>query len=100
MLSAAYPLGPGYKDPETSHLAAQRIAPCVGSLQEQCLHALKGHATDGATADEVADELGRSILSIRPRFSELLRQGLIVSAGSRRPNQSGCMAKVWRAQSL
>jgi predicted transcriptional regulator len=61
---------------------------------------LRLHGDDGATADEIADELNRSILSIRPRFSELLRQGLIRDTGVRRGNQSGCSAKVWRVAFL
>lgn len=99
-MTAAYPDLPGFKDPDTSRLAAARIASAAPVLQEQCLHALKGHTPAGATADEIADEIGRSILSIRPRFSELLRRGLIRDTGVRRKNQSGCTAKVWRATFL
>lgn len=49
------------------------------------------------TADEVAAHLGLSILSIRPRITELSKAGLIVKTGLRRANISGCNANEWRA---
>mgnify|MGYP000322982922 CR=1 FL=1 len=48
----------------------------------------------GLTADECAAVLGESVLSIRPRFSELLGAGLIRETGQRRRNASGKMADV------
>ena len=48
------------------------------------------------TADEVAGKLGISILSVRPRFSELAASGRLVDTGERRSNSSGKMAKVWK----
>jgi hypothetical protein len=50
----------------------------------------------GATADEIAAALNYSILTIRPRVSELNKQGRIVDSGLRRPNASGRNAIVWR----
>lgn len=95
-MTTAYPDGAGFKDPDTSRIAAEQIAPQLPRLRANCLTTLRLFGDGGATADEVADELDRSILSIRPRFSELLRQGLIRDTGIRRRNQSGCSAKVWR----
>ena len=48
------------------------------------------------TSDECAGRLGRNILSIRPRFTELkaMNPPLIFETGERRRNQSGRMAKV------
>lgn len=48
------------------------------------------------TADEVAGRLGMSILSIRPRLSELVRQGRIEPTGKRRSNASGHSAAEWK----
>lgn len=48
------------------------------------------------TPDEIAELLGESPLSIRPRFTELKRVGAIVDTGDRRINKSGNTAKVWR----
>lgn len=48
------------------------------------------------TADEVASALCLSVLSVRPRFSELRRLGRIEDTGERRTNASGRSAAVWR----
>ena len=65
------------------------------TLRELCKAALQ--ASDaGLTADEVAEVLDQSILSIRPRLTELGRLGDIEDTGERRKNQSGKKAIVWR----
>ncbi|MGU3316308.1 hypothetical protein ACLBWH_12225 [Sphingomonas sp. M6A6_1c] len=51
--------------------------------------------SNGLTADEVAGRLGLSILSIRPRLTELARLGRVRDSGSRRRNVSGKQAIVW-----
>jgi predicted ArsR family transcriptional regulator len=51
------------------------------------------------TADEVDEALGESVLAVRPRVSELVRENLVVATGMRRPNKSGRTAWVWRAAS-
>ena len=48
------------------------------------------------TPDEIAERLGLSILSVRPRFSELNRLGLIEQTSEKRSNNSGHRAGVWR----
>jgi predicted ArsR family transcriptional regulator len=95
-MTADYPNEPGSKDLDTSRLAAEQIATQAPLLRRRCLTALRARAA-GATADEIAADLGLSILSVRPRFSELRQQGLILDTGVRRANESGCSAKVWRA---
>ena len=49
------------------------------------------------TADEVAELLGESVLSVRPRVSELKAQGRVEATTKRRCNVSGKTAVVWRA---
>lgn len=49
------------------------------------------------TTDECASLLEESVLSIRPRFSELRALGQITDTGDRRLNDSGRRAIVWRA---
>lgn len=50
------------------------------------------------TADECASILGESVLSIRPRISELHKQTppVLEDSGERRKNASGHSACVWR----
>lgn len=49
------------------------------------------------TADEVAELLGESVLSVRPRVSELKVQGKVEATTKRRCNVSHKTAVVWRA---
>jgi predicted ArsR family transcriptional regulator len=78
-------------------LAARRIAPHAESLRDRVFAFLKANYPAAFTADEVADRLGVSILSVRPRMSELHRSELIEPSGERRLNASGLFASCWRA---
>lgn len=92
-----YPGSPGYKDPDTSRLAARHVASRVEGLRALLLTRLRSAGADGLTADEAADLLGETPFAIRPRFTELLRDNRIVDSGLRRRNESGRTAKVWVA---
>jgi predicted ArsR family transcriptional regulator len=85
-----YPNDAGWKEETTSKAAAQEID--TETLRELVLDCL---ALTDLTADECAEMLHKSVLSIRPRFSELRAKGLIVPEGSRRLNKSGKKAIVW-----
>lgn len=93
-----YPRAPGFKELTTSKDAAAIIAPTVSECHAAILKLLRGVGPSGLTADEVADRLGKSILGIRPRISELGPANLnkIERTGERRKNASGIMAAVWR----
>lgn len=52
-------------------------------------------ATRSMTPDECAASMGESILSVRPRFTELKKRGLIRKSGDCRKNASGVRAAVW-----
>lgn len=85
--------GPGYKRMETAREAARKAAPRMKKFQGEILMVLE--KAGPMTADEVADRLGASVLSIRPRFTELLTAGKIRDTGERRANASGRRAAVW-----
>jgi hypothetical protein len=89
-----YPDAPGFKAHGPSEQAATAIAGTAKTLREQVLCAFQ-QAPGGLTADAVAGRLGKSILSVRPRVSELHRQGEIRPAGGRGKNDSGLSATVW-----
>lgn len=89
-----YPSMPGWKARATSEEAAAKAAPTSHILRAQVLAIL----SDGVarTPDEVAAIMGKSVLSVRPRFSELSVFGNIVDSGQRRENASGRSAICWR----
>lgn len=90
----SYPDHPGSKDKDTGRKAAEAIAPRAPGLRALVLRALVLHGP--MTADETAERLNLSPFAIRPRFTELLRDGVIEDSGARRPSANGRPAKVWR----
>lgn len=94
-LFAGYPDAPGWKRDGTSREAAERVKPQVKNLHSKILAEL---ARCEQTPDEVAGRLGRTILAIRPRFSELVALELIEDTGRRKCNASGLQAKIWRVR--
>ena len=91
---ARYPNAPGFKNKDLgpSRQAAMDIAVKAPTLREQCMEKL----AVPMTADEIAEMLDKSILSIRPRVAELAAKGLIEDSGKRRANSSGKLATVWK----
>lgn len=92
LFSLGYPHSPAYRvGSDTSFAAAESVD--ANTLRAKVLEAL---AMGPATADECAARLGISILSARPRLTELKRMGRIIDTGTRRPNASGRSAAVFR----
>ncbi len=90
-----YPDSPGFKAKGPSEDAAIVIAPRVPRMRSAVLAEIAKHPA-GITADEVAAALGMSVLTVRPRVSELNRLGEIRPTGDRRCNSSGMTASTWR----
>lgn len=104
-----YPHHAGWKEADTSRDAAHAIEDSgkAGTLRSEVLRVLRLELqthrtysmtqwTEGMTADEIAAELGESPFSIRPRCTELLKQGKIEWTGERRKSSNGRLSKVWR----
>ena len=89
-----YPNTPGFKVSGTSRDAADANEPRAETLRQRVLRELQQGKT--LTADEIAAALNESILSVRPRVTELRRMGEIAPTGERRANASGQTAMVWR----
>lgn len=94
-MSAAsrYPATPGTKGRSTSADAADEIREASPLLRRKAFEVLE--RSNGLTADEVAEHLGLSILSVRPRLTELNKLGKVKDSGERRRNVSGRNAIVW-----
>jgi DNA-directed RNA polymerase specialized sigma24 family protein len=91
---------PGHKERGgTSEAAARAVAGDADNLQREVYRAFVAAGRDGLTADEVAARVGRSVLSVRPRVTELAHaeRPWIARTGERRRNESGHSAAVWRA---
>lgn len=97
---APYPQYPGYTDKTTSLVAAASVAPSSAAAREAILASLRNAGP--ATADELAERMGWSVLYARPRTSELAKLAEIVPLFDNygrlvtRKNSSGRSAKVWR----
>lgn len=89
-----YPNHPGAKVDGPSQEAANNIAEHAMTLRDR-VDALFDAGAD-LTADECAARLDEDILSVRPRVSELKRNGRIEDAGRRRCNKSGMTATAWK----
>ena len=94
---ATYPNAPGFKESTISRDAANEMAADATILRERALAAIRKAGGRGLTADECALALGRDILSVRPRLSELRAANRIIPTGERRTNESGKKAMAWRA---
>ena len=98
MSELIYPNAPGFKTHGPSEDAAKSMAGSAAKLRAAVLEQIVA-CPGGATADEIAHQLNLSILTVRPRVSELKRNGDIEQTGARRRNASGMTATVWRVSS-
>jgi predicted ArsR family transcriptional regulator len=87
----AYPWQAGHRGVDTSRAAAASID--ADALRGRVLATLD--MCGPMTPDECAQHMGESVLSIRPRFTELSRLGSITRTGHRRANASGRSAHVF-----
>lgn len=91
-----YPNTPAEGKTDTSAAAAEKIRPQATRLRDAVYEQLRVHGE--ATADELAANMNRSILSIRPRVTELHAQGRIEDTGRRKKNPQGNTCIIWRAK--
>lgn len=88
-----YPDHAGYKTTGTSQDAANAIEGS-GRAARLRIAVLGFYARQNGTADECAEALGESPFSIRPRCSELVKQGRLVRTGERRKSSEGGASAV------
>lgn len=81
----------------TSDEAARRIAPVAPNQRGRVLAAITEAGTHGLTDDEGERITKMLPQSYTPRRGELVRLGLVVNSGRKRPTASGCPAAVWIA---
>ena len=96
MTGDRYPDMPGFKARDTSKAAALKVAEKAPTVRALVLRTIANAGQFGLTADEAAARIGRDILTVRPRLSELVNLDQIHDSGHRRRNRSGHKAVVWR----
>jgi len=79
---------------ETERAAAHKVAKRVKGRRLETLQALNSLA-GGGTGEQIALAARLSILSIRPRLTELQEMQLIVDSMARRTNSYGNSEIVW-----
>ena len=84
----------GYQRAETRFNAAVRVAVNARNVRDRVAAVLAERGP--MTADEIAAVLGLSILTVRPRVTDLNKAGRIEDTGARRQTGSGNAAIVWR----
>jgi hypothetical protein len=89
-----YPDTLGFKVRGPSEQVALAIADTAKTLRDQVRNVIAA-APRGHTADDVAEELNRSNLYVRPRVAELHRKSDIRPSGGRGRNESGTSASLW-----
>jgi len=85
---------------ETAKEAAQSVAPRAQTLREMTLDLIEQAPATGEAVYAKLSEQGVAcvLYSIKPRLSELSRQGLVTDSGMRGMSDSGkCRSIVWRA---
>jgi len=78
---------------DTQRAAFHAITRKAPTLRDRCIDMLRTFGP--LTADEVAEKLGKNVLSIRPRITELANDLIIIDTPDRRENGSGKQAIVW-----
>ena len=82
-------------DPETSKEAAQSVN--VTNLEQIVLDVIKRYP-NGCISQDVESELAQyRSSSITPRYNQLIKKGLVIDTGEKRPGFSGRNQRVMRA---
>jgi transcription initiation factor IIE alpha subunit len=89
-----YPYSPGSQKVDTSIEAAELIKEGAETIRRKVFDVICNKGIFGATADEVADLLALSPFTVRPRVTELYKQGKI-ERKDKRKNASDRLAYVY-----
>ena len=95
-MNLTYPNQAGYQKQSTSKEAAEDINKKLPHLRDRVLQVIKNKGKYGATPEEVASLLNITILSVRPRFTELKWSDHIIVTGEKRKNEFNKNIIVWR----
>jgi hypothetical protein len=86
-----------FSDPSTSWEAATKASKGAASLRARCHEALIAAGARGLNDFELAEAVGSIQTSVGVRRGELVKAGLVVSAGKKRLSPHGSPSMVWVA---
>ena len=92
-----YPDHPGSKTDGPSREAGDSMVEAARVQRAKCYAAIFEAKEEGRSGDQAAERIGVENWKVRPRLSELVRDGAIVDSGRRVFNASGRRATVWVA---
>ena len=99
MEKQSYPYSPGSKENGTSLEAAELIKAGAETIRMKVFDVITNKGNFGATSDEVAELLNLSPFTVRPRVTELYKQGKI-DRTDKRKNLSGAKAYVYMTKEV
>lgn len=88
---------PARRGSDTSQAAARALRADIGRLRRRVADHYAAIWPAAHTPDEAAAALTLSILTVRPRTTELVKSGVLEDTGERRANRSGRQARVLRS---
>jgi phage tail tape-measure protein len=92
----AYPNHAGSKETGgTSEQAANQINQKAATIRSRVMNLML--AKGSMTPEDASEQLGYSILAVRPRFSELKLKGKIYKTSATKLNENGKNVRVWAA---
>ena len=95
-----YPYKAGHRGIRTSIISAEDIDKRLGRLHKQVIIELSKVYPKGLTSSELANKIGRNLLTIRPRTTELKHQGLIIDTEKDRKNENGKPEIIYQLRGL
>ena len=95
-----YPYKAGHRGIRTSIISAEDTNKRLGRLHKQVIIELSKVFPKGLTSSELANKIGRNLLTIRPRTTELKHQGLIIDTEKDRKNENGKPEIIYKLRGL
>jgi len=95
-----YPYKAGHRGIRTSIISAEDTNKRLRRLHKQVIIELSKVFPKGLTSSELANKIGRNLLTIRPRTTELKHQGLIIDTEKDRKNENGKPEIIYKLRGL
>lgn len=95
-----YPYKAGHRGIRTSIISAEDTNKRLRRLHKQVIIELSKVYPKGLTSSELANKIGRNLLTIRPRTTELKHQGLIIDTEKDRKNENGKPEIIYQLRGL